>query len=39
MTYQQGLNQIEKAVQKITEANQLTVESVMNVSYLRGNGG
>ncbi|HWO77415.1 MAG TPA: CBO0543 family protein [Bacillus sp. (in: firmicutes)] len=30
MTYQQGLNQIEKAVQKITEANQLTVESVMN---------
>lgn len=30
MTYQEGLNQIEKATQKITEANQLTIESLMN---------
>ncbi|WP_231889839.1 CBO0543 family protein [Oceanobacillus sp. Castelsardo] len=30
MTYQDGLNQIDKATQKITEANHLTVEAVMN---------
>ncbi|MCL6573289.1 MAG: hypothetical protein K6T88_16650 [Bacillus sp. (in: Bacteria)] len=30
MTYQDGLNQIEKATQKITESNQLIVEAVMN---------
>ncbi|MGM0901803.1 MAG: CBO0543 family protein [Bacillota bacterium] len=30
MTYQEGLNQIDKATQKITEANQLTIDSVMN---------
>jgi hypothetical protein len=30
MTYQEGLNQIDKAIQKINEANKLTVESVMN---------
>lgn len=30
MTYQEGLNQIDKATRKITESNQLTIESVMN---------
>lgn len=30
MTYQEGLNQIDKATQKISEANQLTTDSVMN---------
>lgn len=30
MTYEEGLKQIDKATQKITEANQLTIESVMN---------
>jgi hypothetical protein len=30
MTYQEGLNQIDKATQKMTEANQLIVESIMN---------
>lgn len=30
MTFQEGLDQIDKASQKIAEANQLTVESIMN---------
>ena len=30
MTYQEGLNQIDKATQKITEANQLIIDSIMN---------
>jgi hypothetical protein len=30
VTYKQGLSQIDKATQKIIEANQLTVDSVMN---------
>ncbi len=30
MTYQEGLNQVDKATQKMTEANQLTIESVMD---------
>lgn len=30
MTYEEGLNQIDKATQKLTEATQLTIESVMN---------
>ncbi|WHY69508.1 CBO0543 family protein [Neobacillus sp. SuZ13] len=30
MTYQEGLNQVDKATQKITEANQLIVEAIMN---------
>jgi hypothetical protein len=30
MTYLEGLNQIDKVTQKITEANQLTVEAIMN---------
>ncbi|WP_228552396.1 CBO0543 family protein [Gracilibacillus salitolerans] len=30
MTYQEGLDQIDKATQKMTEANQLTIESVMD---------
>lgn len=30
MTYEEGLNQIDKATQKITEATQLTIESIMN---------
>ncbi|MDN4494120.1 CBO0543 family protein [Ureibacillus aquaedulcis] len=31
MTYQEGLNQIDKATEKITDANQLTTDMVMNV--------
>lgn len=30
MRYQEGLNQVDKATQKITEANQLIVEAIMN---------
>ncbi|WP_144553216.1 CBO0543 family protein [Bacillus sp. X1(2014)] len=30
MTYQEGLNQIDRATQKITEANQLIIEAIMN---------
>lgn len=30
MNYEEGLKQIDKAIQKITEANQLTIETVMN---------
>lgn len=30
MTLWEGLEQIDKATQKMTEANQLTIESVMN---------
>lgn len=30
MTYQEGLNQIDKATQKINEANQIMLESIMN---------
>ncbi|MEW9670214.1 CBO0543 family protein [Ammoniphilus sp. 3BR4] len=30
MTYQEGLNQVDEATQKITEANELVVEAIMN---------
>lgn len=30
MTFQEGLNKIDQATQKITEANQLTIETVMD---------
>lgn len=30
MTYQEGLNQIDKATQKISEAHQLIVDAIMN---------
>jgi hypothetical protein len=30
VTYQEGLDQVDQATQKITEANQLTIEAVMD---------